>query len=62
MKDYSINLPSWYYHAGWRLEGLSGTYDSLTLRKGLELKRVFEFDAIPSIYEIEDILKELEEQ
>ena len=62
MRDYSINLPSWYYHIGYRLEGLGGTYDSLMLRKGFELKRVFEHDQIPSIYEIEDIIKELEDE
>ena len=61
MRDYSINLPSWAYYEGWRLEGLSGTYDSLMLRKGFNLKRVFEYDKIPNIYEIEEIIKEVEE-
>ena len=62
MRDYSINLPSWAYHLGYRLEGLGGTYDSLELWKGFDLVRVFEFDKIPNIYEIEDIIKELEDE
>ena len=62
MRDYSINLPSWAYHLGYRLQGLGGTYDSLELWKGFELKRIFEFDKIPNIYEIEDIIKELENE
>ena len=60
MRDFSINLPSWALHAGYRLQSLAGTYDSLELWKGLEKIREFEFDRIPSIFEMEDIIKELE--
>jgi len=60
MRDYSINLPSWAFNCGYSLQGLAGTYDSLELRKGFELIRVFEHYEIPSIYEIESIIKELE--
>lgn len=58
--DWSINLPSWAYHLGYRLEGRRGTYDDLELYKDKKIVRMFEWYEVPDIFEIEEIIREME--
>jgi len=60
--DWSINLPSWAYREGYSLKGKCGTYDNLELWKDWVLIRRFKWNRIPSIYEIEDIIKEIKRE
>ena len=55
----SINLPTWAYNIGYRLEGEGGTYDDLYLCKD---GRVVRLEAIPNIFELEKLLAEVESQ
>ncbi len=56
MTDWSINLPAWAYQLGYRLRGMCGTYDSLHLLKYSEIIKTFEYDKIPNLAEIEEII------
>lgn len=57
MKDFSINLPSWAYNEGYRLEGGGGTYDELFLYKdGKVVKRWGWLERIPNIFEMEELI------
>lgn len=61
MRDWSINLPSWAYHEGYRLMGGMGTYDELELWKDLRLVRRWSWpERTPSISELEEFLNEIE--
>jgi hypothetical protein len=60
MKDFSINLPSWAYQLGYRLEGLEGTYDDLYLYKDREVVKRWLWNRTPNIYEMEEVIKEIE--
>jgi hypothetical protein len=65
MRDHSWNLPQWAWERGYRLLGNCGTFDDLYLVKDplgdfLGTIKIFPYNKIPTIYEIEDIIKELE--
>ena len=63
MRDLSINLPSWAYHLGYRLEGGVGTYDELFLYKDFRVVRKWEWlERQPSIFEMEEIVGEVERE
>lgn len=60
--DWSINLPTWAYQEGYRLEGRRGTYDDLELYKNFRLIRKFGYNKIPNIIEIEEVIDGIESQ
>lgn len=62
MRDMSCNLPTWAYQLGYRLKGDMGTYGFLYLSKGDRTVREFRFGQDPNIFEIGDIINELEDQ
>lgn len=63
MRDLSVNLPSWAYHLGYRLEGGMGTFDELFLYKGFRIVRTWTWlDRIPNLFEMEEVVKEIEER
>ena len=62
MRDFSIVLPSWAVRVGYRLEGGTGTYDELYLLKDGEGVRRWDcMEPIPTIFEVEDLLNEIED-
>jgi len=61
MRDFSSQLPTWTYQIGYRLQGGTGTYDVLELYKGLRLVKRWDWlDEVPSIMELEEIVREVE--
>ena len=58
--DWSINLPSWAIREGYRLEGNRGTYDNLYLQRHGRTIKVFDYNKIPNIVEMEEIVRGLE--
>lgn len=63
MRDFSVNLPSWAYHLGYRLEGGVGTFDELVLKKRFRIVKVWSWlDRTPNLFEMEEVVKEVEEQ
>ena len=60
MRDFSINLPSRAVQSGYTLEGLSGTYDDLDLKKDGKLVQRFLWNEVPNIFGLEVIIDELE--
>lgn len=61
MRDFSINLPSWAYNEGYRLEGGTGTWDELYLYKDMKLIKRWDWLARePNIFEMEELIKEYE--
>ena len=54
--DYSINLPAWAIQKGYTLEGMTGQYDYLYLYRDGKTKKIFEWNKIPNIFEIEEII------
>lgn len=60
MRDWSINLPTWALEKGYTLMGYSGQYDDLELWKRFDLIKRFEYYKVPNIFEMEDIIEEVE--
>ena len=61
MRDFSINLPSWAYNAGYRLEGGMGTYDELYLYKDGKVVRKWSWlERAPNIFELEEEIERLD--
>ena len=60
MRDFSVNLPSWAYNTGYRLEGGAGTYDELYLYKdGRVVKKWDWLERVPNISELEEFIEGL---
>lgn len=62
MYDMSVNLPTWTYYLGYRLEGEKGTFGTLYLYKGFKSIRKFDYWKVPNIIEIGEIIGEIESQ
>ena len=61
MRDFSLVLPSWAVREGYKLEGGTGTYDELYLSKdGVGVRRWDCMEPIPTLFEMEDLLNEIE--
>ena len=60
MRDWSINLPSWAYQLGYRLQGGMGAYDKLELYRNSKTVRIFDYFEVPNIIEIGEIIEQEE--
>ena len=61
MIDMSVNLPSWAYNEGYRLEGDLGTVGDLYLYKNGSVVQVWRYPKrVPNIFEMEEAIKEFE--
>ena len=61
MRDFSINLPSWAIQLGYKLEGGEGTFDELYLYRDMKIVKKWDWlDRVPNIYEIEEVIQEIE--
>jgi len=58
----SLNLPTWAWQLGYRLEGNLGTVGDLYLYKdGHVVKTWWHPDEAPNIFEMEEVIKEIED-
>jgi hypothetical protein len=63
VRDLSINLPSWACREGYRLEGSCGTFGELYLLKDDKVVKYWSCsERSPSIFEMEELLNEIESQ
>jgi len=61
VRDFSINLPSWAIQLGYKLEGGEGTFDELYLYRDMKIVKKWNWlDRVPNIYEIEEVIQEIE--
>jgi len=62
VRDMSINLPTWAWYEGYRLEGDLGTVGDLYLYRDGTLVRAWRHpEEAPNIFELEEFLEGLEQ-
>jgi len=61
MRDMSLNLPTWAWQLGYRLEGDLGTVGDLFMSKDGKPVRAWRHPAkVPDIFELEEIIRKEE--